>query len=109
MNAPITWHLDPTVWQRAFHGNHEALIWWTGPGQQLGWCIYETGALDTACKGTGRNEADAKAQAEAIMRLFAAGQTGGNDHSSCRCCDPGGPEAGSAEPPPSRRRGRRVR
>jgi hypothetical protein len=68
MTETITWHLDPSVWQRAVHGQHEALIWWTGPGTQLSWLLYAVGGLDPVAQGTGQDEADAKAQAEAELR-----------------------------------------
>jgi hypothetical protein len=67
-DAPVIWHLDPTVWQRAISGRHEALIWWTGPGPRLAWCIYQIGGLDPVILGTGADEIDAKAQAEATLR-----------------------------------------
>jgi hypothetical protein len=75
-SKPVTWHLDPAVWQRTVHGGHEALIWWTGPGTQLGWCIYLVGGLDPVAQGTAADEADAKSQAEATMRELADSKTG---------------------------------
>jgi hypothetical protein len=68
MTSTITWHLDPTVWQKAVYGRHEALIWWTGPGPKVGWLLYAVGGVDPVTQGTGRDEDDAKAQAEAELR-----------------------------------------
>ena len=75
MNTPITWHLDPTVWQRARLGQYEAEIWWTGPGPQVGWAVFALGgdyAVDALAQGTGRDEADGKAQAETRLRELAS-------------------------------------
>jgi hypothetical protein len=64
----ITWHLDPTVAERAVFGRHEALLWWTGPSTRMGWCVYEVGGLDPLDQGTGTDGDDAKSQAEAVLR-----------------------------------------
>lgn len=64
----ITWHLDPTVAERAVFGRHEALLWWTGPSTRMGWCVYQVGGLDPLDQGTGTDDADAKGQAETALR-----------------------------------------
>jgi hypothetical protein len=66
--ATITWHLDPTVAERAFFGRHEALLWWTGPSTKMGWCVYEIRGLEPIEQGTGTDTADAKEQAETVLR-----------------------------------------
>jgi hypothetical protein len=99
-DGPVTWHLDPTVWQRAVSGGYEALIWWTGPGPQLAWCIYPVGGMDQEAQGTGKDEADAKAQCEAELARLAKlspycsqGHRYGEHDASCIApADPDDPE-----------------
>ena len=67
----ITWHLDPTVAERAVFGRHEALLWWTGPGTRMGWCVYQVGGLDPLDQGAGIDDKDAKSQAETALRRLA--------------------------------------
>src|SRR5471032_2545109 len=67
----ITWHLDPTVAERAVFGRHEALLWWTGPGARMGWLVYQVGGLDPLDQGTGTDGDDAKRQAETVLRRLA--------------------------------------
>lgn len=72
----ICWHLDPTVWQRAWYYGYDAEIWWTGPGTQASWVIFPPGdgehALDPVARGTGTDENDAKAQAGYLLRKLHA-------------------------------------
>jgi hypothetical protein len=71
----ITWSLDPTVTARAVFGRHEALLWWTGPSTRMAWCVYEVGGLDPLETGTGVNDNNAKAQAEAVLHRLASHNT----------------------------------
>ena len=64
----ITWHLDPTCWQRARLGRAEALLWWED--DRVEWAVYAGGALESAERGCGPEEA-ARAAAEAALRKLA--------------------------------------
>jgi len=72
----IHWHLDSTVWQRAFLGGPPAMaeIWVADDGG-VGWAVFAPSGPDevayAAEQGTGADEADAKAQAEAALRRVA--------------------------------------
>jgi hypothetical protein len=72
----ITWQLDPVVWQRAVFRGYDAEIWWTGPGTQLAWQVFPPGegeyVLDPVARGASRDEKDARAQAEYVLRRLAA-------------------------------------
>jgi hypothetical protein len=70
----IAWHLDPTVYMRAVHGGHEALLWWTGPSTRMAWCIYQVGGgLDPVGEGAGDGETDARERAETALRRLEGG------------------------------------
>jgi hypothetical protein len=71
----IHWHLDPTVWVRARCGNYSAEILWAEPPERLHWCIFppgdENAVLYQVARGTGTDAADARAQAEYVLRKLA--------------------------------------
>ena len=60
----ITWHLDPTVAERAVLGCHVAEVWDAPPG----WAVFHVHATNPAAQGRPATDEAAKAEAEAALR-----------------------------------------
>ena len=75
MTDGITWHLDPTVAERAVLGRFEASLWATCEGDEGAWAVFELGGPDVVTEPVDQGKAGtyelAKSQAEAALRRRA--------------------------------------
>jgi hypothetical protein len=67
--APITWHLDPTVWKTARLGMCSAEMWCVEIGGETGWAVFGPGPGLARCQNTEPTPEQAQERAETALRV----------------------------------------